>query len=193
MRILVALACIVALVGCASVSSVSAVKGELADIKAVVDAPQTGNAALGQRVGGCEAALFRIGQAVEHVTPPAVVTPAVTPAVPPAVKPSAPVPAASAAPAPKEKPVVKETYHMTLFWIVVLCIVAFVIGVLAKGVFEALEPAMDAKIQNEEMGLLTCIQKAIHVAWAAIFGKKKAAAATPKPVTAGPQVPLATE
>jgi Na+/proline symporter len=72
---------------------------------------------------------------------------------------------------------------MAIGWVIALCILAFIIGALAVGIFQALEPALEAKLDAEEMGLLTCIQKAIHVAWSAIFGKKKAASTTAAPAT----------
>ena len=66
----------------------------------------------------------------------------------------------------------------SMFWL----IVAFVTGVIASQIFEALEPAVQAKATAEEESIYGRIIKLLHGAWSAIFGgKKKKAAATPPP------------
>ena len=54
-------------------------------------------------------------------------------------------------------------------------LIAFVLGVIACQIFEALEPAVQAKATAEEASIYGWIVQAIHTIWAKIFGKKKAA------------------
>ncbi len=62
-----------------------------------------------------------------------------------------------------------------MFWL----IVAFVAGVIVSQVFEALEPAVQAKATAEEQSIYGSIIKLIHGAWSFVFGGKKKTAVAP--------------
>ena len=56
---------------------------------------------------------------------------------------------------------------------VIVALIAFAIGVWAKGLVEALDPAVDAKLQAEGHSILLWILLAFHWLWGKIFGLPK--------------------
>ena len=67
------------------------------------------------------------------------------------------------------KPVAVKKKGPSMFWL----IVAFVLGVIVSQVFEALEPAVQAKASAEEKSLYGSVISLVHGAWSFIFGGKK--------------------
>jgi hypothetical protein len=180
--VLVSLLALAALSGCASTSSVTTVKADVAAVKAIVEAPATGNAALGVRVGALEAWK---GAPLAPAVEPAPVTPAVEP-----VSPSAQAPAGSPAPVVPKDVIAKEK---TVTWTesLIRLFIGIVIGVVATLLFGALDESLTLKAQAEELSIFEAILAAIAKVWTKIFGKKAATATTTVTSTTASAAPVA--
>lgn len=73
----------------------------------------------------------------------------------------------------------KEVKHMAWYWIVILCLFSAIAGIQVKAVIEALDPQLDAAIQQGESGILVWLAKIVHEL-VGFFHKPGKTAAPPK-------------